>query len=173
VFAEVGSVSGRPEGSDRGGYNDTGAPFDEDAWQEFTPWRSGDPSTAGEAPSSWTGAGAGGDGRRGPARPAEAIERSDGRGPQRAAPAEPEQPQRAGRWWTEDATRRYSGGEKITSTGAIGGPFMSHVQAGTRGEVVARRETLLGGDRLTVRFENGYVEKDVKPEQIERRGWLS
>lgn len=38
------SVSGRPEGSDSGGY-DAVEPFDNDAWQDFTPWRPGDKST--------------------------------------------------------------------------------------------------------------------------------
>jgi hypothetical protein len=37
-------MSGRPEGSDHGGY-DSVEPADQNAWQEFTPWRPGDKAT--------------------------------------------------------------------------------------------------------------------------------
>jgi hypothetical protein len=44
-------VSGRPEGSDGGGY-DAIEPFDNNAWQDFTPWRPGDKSTRDRAVSN-------------------------------------------------------------------------------------------------------------------------
>lgn len=46
-------MSGRPEAA--GGWSDLYDDYDPDAWQEFTPWRPGDPSTAGEAPMSARG----------------------------------------------------------------------------------------------------------------------
>lgn len=163
-------MSMRPEGNDRGGYGDASDSYDENAWQEFTPYRPGDGPVTDEGTPMWS-TGTAADGRRyGGSRPAEPIERSDGRGPQR--PDQAEQPQRTGRWWTEDVQRRYTGGERVEATQAIGGPFMTHVRPGQVGHVVERRETLLNGDRLVVDFGNGYIERDVKPEQIQRKGWL-
>jgi hypothetical protein len=40
--------------------------------------------------------------------------------------------------------------------------------AGARGEVTKVEKTLLGGDKITVQFTNGYTD-DVRPGDIERR----
>jgi len=42
-------MSGRPEATG-GGYHEVGNGYDQEAWQEFTPWRPGDPSTLDETP---------------------------------------------------------------------------------------------------------------------------
>lgn len=161
-------MSGRPESNDRGGYGDATKHYDQDAWQEFTPYRPGDPPVHDEAPTMWS-TGTAAEGRRAPAGQAGPVERGDGRGQPDAA--DDGEQRRNGRWWTEDVPRRYSGGERVRSTKPVGGPFVSHVPAGTEGRVVERRETLLSGDRLTVQFNNGYVEKDVKPEDVKRETW--
>ena len=161
-------MSGRPEGSDSGGYGDAGDHYDQDEGQEFTPYRPGDPPVRDEAPPMWAG-GTAAEARRAPGGQAAPVEQSDRRGRPDTAP-DAEQ-RRTGRWWTEDVPRRFDGGERVRSTKAVGGPFVSHVPAGTEGRVVERRETLLSGDRLTVRFANGYTEKDIKPEDLKRETW--
>lgn len=158
-------MSGRPEAGEFGDYQPE--PYDETAWQEFTPWRPGDPSTAGEAPASYAAASSADDGRR----RAPAVEHQDAAGTGRTA-AEPSSTDRPSRWWTEDTQRRYEGGERVRSTAAVGGEFISHVPRGTEGRVVDTRTTWTGEERLTVEFSNGYREEDVKPTEIRRDSWF-
>ena len=73
--------------------------------------------------------------------------------------------------WSEDS-RRYGRGDRVRATGALGDGIMRTVPGGTRGEVVERREGLLGGERLTVEFDNGYRLENVQSSDLERRGWL-
>lgn len=156
-------MSGRPEAA--GGWSEPYDDYDQDAWQEFTPWRPGDPSTAGEAPMS-----ASDDffnGRYGTPetgsydRPGEQQRDEEASGQQRR-----------GRWWTEDSSpRRYETGDRVRNQRATGSGMFSTVQSGTKGEVVSTRRGLLGDDFATVRFDNGYTE-EVRTENLERRGWL-
>ncbi|MFI5590022.1 hypothetical protein ACIA5G_33590 [Amycolatopsis sp. NPDC051758] len=44
--------------------------------------------------------------------------------------------------------------------------------AGTEGHVVSRELNFLIEERLTVAFRNGYVEKDVRPNAVERNPWF-
>jgi hypothetical protein len=165
-------VSGRPEATG-GGYNDRGSDdYDRDAWQEFTPWRPGDPSTAGEAPPSYYGGNAlddqiyrpgSGDGRAAPP-----AEEQQGGNPGAVA----DQGGRRGSWWTEANPKKLQGGDKVRATGALGGDFISSVQSGTKGRIVETSSGLLGGERATVKFDNGYEVKNVPVEKLERRGWL-
>lgn len=156
-------MSGRPE--EEGGTYDAGRDYDPDAWKEFTPWRPGDPSTRDEAPMSASDPTL--EGRRwnaeerstSAAGAAEQRERAGG------------EPQRRGRWWTEDVPRRYEAGDRVRNQRAAGTGMFSTVQPGTRGEVVSTRHGLFGDDFATVRFENGYTE-EVRTDALERRGWL-
>ncbi len=155
-------MSGRPEAA--GGWSEPYDDYNPNAWQEFTPWRPGDPSTAGEAPMS-----ASGDFFEGrhwtpetrSDRPAEQQRDDSASGQQRRA-----------RWWTEEsAPRRYETGDRVRNQRAAGSGVFSTVQPGTKGEVVSTRRGLLGDEFATVRFENGYTE-EVRTENLERRGWL-
>lgn len=156
-------MSGRPEAD--GGWSEPDNDYDPDAWQEFTPWRPGDPSTAGEAPMS-----ASGEFFEGRHWTPEARDRADGK--QHDEPASDRQERRGGRWWTEEsAPRRYEAGDKVRNQRAAGGTLFSTVQPGTKGEVVSTRRGLLGDEYAKVRFDNGYTE-EVRTENLERRGWL-
>jgi hypothetical protein len=128
-------VSGRPEGSDNGGY-DAIEPANNDAWQEFTPWRPGDKSTRDRA-----------------------VTDSSGPLPER------------GFRWTEDQPDAFDVGDRIGNTRPVGGMLGGAVPKGTIGEVV---DTHLGlfEETLTVRFENGHTVTDVKPSEIEHKGWF-
>ncbi|OLZ56086.1 hypothetical protein BS330_18315 [Amycolatopsis keratiniphila subsp. nogabecina] len=76
------------------------------------------------------------------------------------------------RWWTEaSAPPKYKAGDQVKSRDAIGGPFMRHVDPGTRGEVVGKRSGLFGDEYLKVKFSNGYVE-EVKPDAVRRDTWF-
>ncbi|MQA12145.1 MAG: hypothetical protein GEU98_27150 [Pseudonocardiaceae bacterium] len=155
-------MSGRPEAGESAyePYDD----HDPDAWQEFTPWRPGDPSTSDEVLSSAAGEPA----RDGGWTP-EQHERGATGGRQQRGQGHPEQ--RRGRWWTEDVPRGYKAGDRVRNRRATGRGMFSTVQPGTRGEVVSTRRGLLGDSFATVRFENGYTE-EIRTENLERRGWL-
>jgi hypothetical protein len=75
-------------------------------------------------------------------------------------------------WWTEANPKKLQGGDKVRATGALGGDFISSVQSGTKGRIVETSSGLLGGERATVKFDNGYEVKNVPVEKLERRGWL-
>lgn len=157
-------MSGRPEGEGVDDYEPE--PYDQTAWQEFTPWRPGDASTAGEGPASYAAGDLPDDGRR----RAPVGEHQDGAGVSRSAAAQ-SGTERSGRWWTEDVPRRYEGGERVRSIENVGGEFISHVPRGTEGRVVSTRTTWSGEERLTVEFSNGYREEDVKPTEVRRDSW--
>jgi hypothetical protein len=157
-------MSGRPEGTD-GGYHEIEDDYHHDAWQEFTPWRPGDPSTAGEAPPGYAANGAEFDGQR--SVPAEPDRNADCRdeADERRSNA------RSGRWWTEEVPERYKPGDRVRSVVTITGRLgFSHVSADTRGQVVSTRLGMLGGEYATVQFENGYTE-EIETSAIERRSW--
>lgn len=135
---------------------------DPDARNEFTPWRPGDPSTAGEAPMSAADAVV--QGRRWTPPPTA----------DRGEPAEhlpQEQAQSCRSWWTEQVTRQYDAGDRVRSERAVGNGLFATVQPGTPGEVISTRSGLFGDKFATVQFENGYTE-EVRAEHLERRGWL-
>lgn len=139
-------------------------PYDQEAWQDFTPWRPGDASPT-DTPSP-AAAGEHGSVGRGPARQDDGTAGTSTAG---AAAAEQDATRR-GRWWTEDAPRAYQDGDRVRSTRAIGGGVFSHVPAGTKGEVVKVEKTLLGEDKLTVDFGNSYTEQ-VKASDLTRDSW--
>lgn len=154
-------MSGRPEQQG----HDYERDFDPDAWKEFTPWRPGDPSTAGEAPMFAADAGV--EGRRGTPEASRPGAQAEDRHDERAAGQ-----QRRGRWWTEEsAPRRYEAGDRVRNQQAAGSGIFSTVQPGTRGEVVSTRLGLFGDEYATVQFENGYTE-EVRTEHLQRRGWF-
>lgn len=157
----------RFEGNARGGYGDISR--DDDLAFEEVPWRPGDPTTINEAPSSYAAGAFASDGIYRPSLDSTAGER--GHETDQAGPAPSERGQRA-RWWTEEsAPRKFRDGDKVKSAEAIGGPFMRHVDPGTRGEVVGRRSGLFGDEYLKVKFSNGYTE-EVKPDAIQRDSWF-
>ncbi|HEY2041655.1 MAG TPA: hypothetical protein VGH11_03180 [Jatrophihabitans sp.] len=160
-------MAGRPEGTG-GGYSDRGADdYDSDAWQEFTPWRPGDPSTRGEAPASYA-ADYDGDGLY---RSSE-LERGaqEGRSSGGSAGQGEERPRT--RWWTEDQPTRFGRGDRVSNRSAVGGAVFSHVPAGTEGRVTGTRSGLFGGDYATVEFANGYVEEVATSELNRETGWF-
>ncbi|MGW4829743.1 hypothetical protein ACWEOG_19325 [Amycolatopsis japonica] len=162
-------MSGRPEET-AGGYNDRGPDdYDENAWQEFTPWRPGDPSTINEAPASYAANAFADDRIYRPAGGNTAEDADRGTSQSRTGPDERES---RTRWWTEaSAPPKYKAGDQVKSRDAIGGPFMRHVDPGTRGEVVGKRSGLFGDEYLKVKFSNGYVE-EVKPDAVRRDTWF-
>jgi hypothetical protein len=161
-------MGGRPE-EDARGYDITPAQ-DGDMWEPFTPWLPGDPSTSADAHERRHTEGAARTGDRGRVADLdegrEAIERL-----RRPRKDEQEAPQRRGRWWTEDVSRRFASGDRVRNRGPVGGAAFSHVPDHTRGRVVSTREGLLGDDFAVVEFDNGYTE-EVRAERLERRGWL-
>lgn len=155
------TMSGRPEAA--GDWSEPDHDYDPNSWQEFTPWRPGDPSTAGEEPMSAAAEFL--EGRHYTPEP-EAERGGQSRHGQQA------ERQDRGRWWTEASTpRRYEAGDKVRNQRAAGSGAFSTVQPGTKGEVVSTRRGLLGDDYATVRFNNGYTE-EVRTDSLERRGWL-
>lgn len=161
-------MTGRPEGTG-GGYDRLGPDdHDQDAWKEFTPWRPGDASTAGEAPPSY----AGDFHSEGLYLPSSGSHQ-DGRAvPESSTPSGSPREERKPIRWSESSPRRYEGGERVQSTQALGGDFIKRVQAGTQGRVVERKLSFLGDERLTVAFNNGYVEENVRPDAVERKSWF-
>jgi len=153
----------RPEAAD-GGYD--AHQVDQAAVDDFVPWRSGDPSTAGEAPAV-------------PADTGRTFEGSWARllgQSERSEPAKKDAEQAAdkprGRWWTEDAPQRYNVGDAVRAKEAIAGEFgMRHVPAGTRGRVVDKQMGVLSGEFLTVEFENGYTEP-LDAKSLKRDSWF-
>ncbi|HEX3785037.1 MAG TPA: hypothetical protein VHX38_35715 [Pseudonocardiaceae bacterium] len=127
-------MSGRPEGSDNGGYHSI-EPVDQAAWQDFTPWRPGDKATE------------------------RAVRNS-------AAPL-PEKRLK----WTEEQPDSFDVGDRIGSTKPLGGILGSAVPAGSIGEVVSTRLGLFE-ETVTVKFDNGYTAADIKPSDIEHKGWF-
>lgn len=157
----------RPEAYDCG--DGAADDYDKDAWQEFTPWRPGDPSTAGEAPAEPTW---GGNSETVWSR---LIDRSTDRRPVTQAnkqvdPAGRESEPR-GRWWTEEVTERFGTGDRVRSRGAVGGDFMTHVQPNTRGRVTGTSIGALSGEWATVEFDNGYTET-VRMHDLKRDSWF-
>ena len=75
-----------------------------------------------------------------------------------------------GRWWTEDVPDRYSTGDRVESTTNIKGAVFNHVGRGTQGRVTDAKTGLLGGDYVTVEFDNGYTE-EVRTEDVKRASW--
>ena len=164
---ERGAV--RPEGTDDSGYRDADPGHGAQGWEEFTPFHVGDAPSGGEYSPQAAGNGVRYDGRaRGWGQRDQSVERgrvpadSNGRAGHR----------RPGAWWTESSPTRLNSGDNVRSTRSIGSEFASHVPPGTSGRVVDRRTTWLGEDRLTIEFTNGYLERDVAPDAVERRGWL-
>ncbi|MFD5245650.1 hypothetical protein ACFWIW_13950 [Amycolatopsis sp. NPDC058340] len=154
-------MSGRPEaGGDA--WNASGSDLPDD-WE---PWRPGDPSTIKEAPASYAASTFATDGIYRPSASDTADEIGRGTSPRSKPDREPRK-----RWWTEGNPRKYGEGDKVKSREAIGGPFMCHVEPGTRGEVVGKRSGLFGDEYLKVKFANGYTE-EVKPDAIQRDTWF-
>ncbi|GGS54493.1 hypothetical protein [Actinokineospora fastidiosa] len=158
-------MNGRPEATD-GGYREFDNDYDRDAWQEFTPWRPGDPSTKGEGPPPYAHDHAQPDGWF-----RTLFSAAD---PQRSVPKSPQSGKltdRPSRWWTEDVPERFQPGERVRNNTPIHGKLgMQHVPDNTKGEVISTRHGLLGGEYVTIRFENGYIE-EVDINTIERRSW--
>ena len=73
--------------------------------------------------------------------------------------------------WTEEQPDAFDVGDRIGNTKPVGGVLGSAVPKGSIGEVV---DTHLGlfEETLTIRFENGYTATNVKPSDIEHRGWF-
>ncbi|MEV0065372.1 hypothetical protein [Amycolatopsis sp. NPDC050768] len=161
-------MPGRPEGS-AGGYSDQGGDdYDGTAWQDFTPWRPGDPSTRSEAPASYAADFSG----EGLYRPA-LGDRGDSTampGARRSAGDAKNEPR--GRWWTEDQPTSFESGDRVSSRSAVGGAFFSHVPKGTEGRITSTRSGLFGGDFATVEFENGYIEEVATSELKPEKGWF-
>src|SRR6266567_4328775 len=159
----VVTMSGRPEGNDFGGYDSIpNEPDDQDAWQEFTPWRPGDKATdrATEAPSdtvreAWQ-------------------EFTTWRPGSKATDSPSVSPSsdkvREGFKWTEDQPAKFGVGDRVESTKPVGGMLGGAVRPGTIGEVTSTR-TGLFDEHVTVRFDNGYTE-DVSPTDIKYKGWF-
>ncbi|MFI5605945.1 hypothetical protein [Amycolatopsis sp. NPDC051903] len=161
-------MAGRPEGTS-GGYNDRGPDdYDRDAWQEFTPWRPGDPTTRGEAPASY----AVGFESTALYRPSEDENAGRTHTVDREPPGQPPTGRPRSRWWTEDQPVRLDRGDRVTSRSAVGGAVFSHVPAGTEGRVTGTRSGLFGGDFATVEFANGYVEEVPTSELNRETGWF-
>lgn len=157
----------RPE-ADAGEYYE---PYNKDAWKElasddFTPWKPGDPPVRDERPSAsaTTGGyvGSGGLLRR-------ESKTSSSSAPPSNSPTGDDSPRR-GRWWTEEVPPTYKPGDRVTNTRTARGILFDHVQSGTKGHVDKVEKTVLGEDRITVRFDNGYTEV-VSPEDIKPRSW--
>jgi hypothetical protein len=159
----------RPEGTD-GGYHEVDHnDYNKDAWQEFTPWRPGDASTAGEAPQSYAADFVPGEGT---ARLApEDIDRRPQWQPSSQDSARRNvSTSRSSGGWNEDS-RRFQAGDRVRSRARIVGQFgMDHVPDKTNGKVIRTRLGLLGGEYATVAFDNGYVE-EIETTAIERRSW--
>ena len=75
------------------------------------------------------------------------------------------------RWWTEDSPQSFTTGDRVRSHGAIGGDFMRHVQADSRGKVTGTRLGALSGEWATVEFDNGYTET-VRMSDLKRDSWF-
>ncbi|MFD8497999.1 hypothetical protein [Amycolatopsis sp. NPDC059657] len=173
VEIEGARMPDRPEAS-AGGYREL-EPNDgyaADSWQEFTPWRPGDPSTAGEAPASYAAdyqddriyrpsSGGYSDGR-GPVD----TDTTSGRG------GTADTPKRSWRW-SEDS-RKLKAGDNVRATRGMGSGIFNTVHDGTKGRIVSTEHTLLNGERGTVEFDNGYVMRNVNLSDgtLERRGWF-
>lgn len=157
-------MSGRPEAGGNA-WDASGSDIPDD-WK---PWRPGDPSTINEAPSSYAAGAFASDSIYRPSADSTAGEQ----GHETDQPdAEPSEQGPRTRWWTEKGTpRKFGEGDKVKSREAIGGPFMRHVDPGTRGEVVGKRSGLFGDEYLKVKFANGYTE-EVKPDAIQRDTWF-
>lgn len=151
----------RPEGSG-GGYDEPGHDdFDQEAWQEFTPWRPGDPSTSDEAPASYAGDFS---------APSRYIEdRGEPRpGSSSGEPAAGPAPR--GFRWSEDS-RKLRAGDDVRAGRALGEGVLSSVPPGEKGRIVSTEVTAFG-ERGTVRFENGYELENVDLDHLDRRGWF-
>lgn len=74
------------------------------------------------------------------------------------------------RWWTESQPDEFGVGDRVRSTGKVGGVFGGAVPAGTIGEVVSTRLGLFD-EFVTVRFQNGHTE-ELKPSMIKYEGWF-
>lgn len=189
-------MSGRPEeffaDYDRSCGDDT------HAWEEFTPWRPGDPSTVHEG-SSRQRREAGlasadellGERRPAPARPEDGGGRSEppvrglfgnehgnehgkgagahGGGRARRERHDPISVTAQDQPHEPGYHRHYREGEQVRNNRAISGAVFEHVPEHTQGRVV-RTETSMLGDRFsTVRFDNGHTET-VRDEYLDRRG---
>lgn len=157
-------MSGRPE--ETGGAYDPVPDYARDGWQEFTPWRPGDPSACDEAPRD-AAAGSGLAEQSGTLEHehhTRTSQHADPRAPGRTSGG-------AGRWWTEDVSRRYATGDRVRTQRAAESGLFSTVQAGSRGQVVSTRRGLFDDHFAMVEFENGYIQ-EIRTEHLERRGWL-
>lgn len=163
-------MGGRPEATD-GGYHEFNDDYSQEAWQAFTPWRPGDPSTAGEAPPSYAAGQAELNDRTRSSRPYPEPEQSHRRTRSQDDEGARGHIERPGRWWAENVPEKYERGDRVRNNTVIRGKLgMQHVPDNTKGQVVSTRFGLLGGEYVTVRFENGYTE-EVKIAEIERRSW--
>ncbi|WP_020501265.1 MULTISPECIES: hypothetical protein [Sciscionella] len=154
-------MNGRPEEF----YADYSDGYDKDAWQEFTPWRPGDPSTVDEAPSrALRESGLGGMGEllgeeRSVYRPSTPNHShspvSTDPESQRQRPSVP--------------YHHYREGDQVRNSHAIRGTVFEHVPENTRGKIVDTETTFLGDHWATVQFDNGHTET-VRTEYLERRG---
>jgi hypothetical protein len=156
---------GRPELTG-GGYHEI--PRD-DLDDEFQPWTPGDASTGGEMPSNYASHGIASDGRSRTWRddqesPAASVNDSVGTGRKSEKPG--------GSWWTEaSAPKPLENGQRVKSVGAVGGGvFSSSVPAGTTGKITGGRSGLMGGEYVTVEFDNGYTE-EVRATDVKRDSW--
>lgn len=157
-------MSGRPE-EYFAGYDTDG--YDQDAWQEFTPWRPGDPSTIDEAPSRAREE-AGFSGLSELFEPAERPSYRPGHGGSDARPAVSEDPEsqrpKPGR-----PHHHYHEGDQVRNRNAIRGTVFEHVPENTNGRIVDTETGILGDHWATVRFDNGHTET-VRTEYLDRRG---
>ena len=152
-------MSGRPEGTDDGGYSE----FNQDPG-EFTPWRPGDASSDDDRVRqasdgvSTTGWGYSSTDRARPNRP--------------AGQAQDPRPSTPSRWWTEDQPEILRDGDRVRSTRPVGGLLGGAVPANTVGHVRAVRTGLFDDVHVTVEF-GGYTtevgQDDVRYEG--RGGW--
>ncbi|ONF73953.1 hypothetical protein [Amycolatopsis keratiniphila] len=179
-------MSQRPEITG-GGYHhlEPNDGYDPDGWQDFTPWRPGDPSTQNEAPPALAaefsagtyttgtgGRGSGSDRGRGREGLTESQAEAPDTAPRRRQPEKPNRVTTRNTLQHPGQVQRFEPGDKVRSRGTIAGQLgMDHVPTHTKGRVLDTRQGLLGGSFATVAFENGYVE-EIQTDAIERRGFF-
>lgn len=169
--------------------------YDPDAWEEFTPWRPGDPSTVHEGSSRQRheaglpgAADLLGEDRPAPVRPEDGDERSGSsprglfasgqhneHGSAHGGPAARREPHDPISVTAQDQPREpgrhrhYREGEQVRNNRALSGAVFEHVPERTQGRVVKTETSMLGDRWSTVRFDNGHTET-VRDEYLDRRG---
>lgn len=190
-------MSARPE-EFFAGY-DSSPGYDPDAWEEFTPWRPGDPSTVhegssrqrheaglpdagdllGERPAPVRRDHEHGDRGGGWSEPARGGLFSSGQHSGHGSTHGGERPKRDHHdpisVTAQDQPREpgrhrhYREGEQVRNNRALSGAVFEHVPEHTQGRVVKTETSMLGDRWSTVRFDNGHTET-VRDEYLDRRG---